>query len=77
MSSADPKHSMPTVPLGPNDSPASPTSVSHTFLEVYSEVLVDDPSECSYDSDLSECHPGDSASQAGPPASVAINVDYF
>ena len=34
MYSADPEHSMPTVPLRPNDSPASPTSVLHTFLEV-------------------------------------------
>jgi len=48
---------------------------------VYSEVLVDglseggdDPSECGH---ASECRPGDSVSQAGAPASVAIDIDYF
>lgn len=91
MSSAESEHIMPAMPPGPSESPASPTSVSpffgpierpasptsvsQTFSEGYSEVLVGEPSEGG--DNLSECLPDDSASQAGPPASVAIDIDYF
>ena len=89
MASPVSEHSVPAVPhgpiygptYGPIEKPASLTSATHTcFSEAYSEVLVDGRSECGHGSENgepSECCPGDSVSQAGAPASVAIDIDYF
>jgi len=75
MASPISEHSVPAVPYGPIEKPASPTSTTHTcFSEAYSEVLVDGRSE---GVDASECCPGNSVSQAGALASVAIDIDYF
>ena len=81
--------SAPAAPPGPAAAPASPTSETHSnFSGAYSEVLVYGPDEpLDGRSDLaSECYPDDSASQtaaatspasAAPPASVALDIDYY